>query len=577
MKLDRKLLLILFAAVAFAGCKKYDFDMESKGEALGAFRLTAPATSTNLVLNSATPSDPVTISWTASKPGVNTAPTYTWILANKNGGNLDQPLIEISAGTATQLTLTQRQVDSVLAAKGIAAGVTTDFIWSVEADNGSLVQRSSDVFNITIKRMGDGVTPFRIYGPSSSTTNLEINPTSTTDSIKFYWQPAFPGVTANPVSYKLVFVNEGGDFNDPLFTIDMGDDTSYAISYKDISDSLAANGYSDPSQVARLEWTVIATSGNFSQRAMYFNKLYLARLVRMFMVGNITGWDINTAWELIADKKSDRMGRVFYTYVTVPSGGAQFLFVKERGNWNSKYGVTGGSAPTYDIGYGTGGDFNIATPGVYRLTIDIGNMKAHIQQKQVGLVGSLQGWNPASPVTGSLISRDKFLIIANMSATDEFKYHDGPVWDNSTPDKARWWGKGANDGTLDNDGNGPNVNNTLGDGLVRAIWDGTNPQQVRYELSKAQLRVVGGAPEFGSWIPDNALNMTYLGNGIWEVTVTIAASAEFKFVSSQGWSYNYGGSGGDNGTISRDGPNLNKPAGTYTIRVDEYNQTYSIL
>ena len=82
----------------------------------------------------------------------------------------------------------------------------------------------------------------------------------------------------------------------------------------------------------------------------------------------------------------------------------------------------------------------------------------------------------------------------------------------------------------------------------------------------------------GDWNPDNALNMTYKGNGVWEATVTFSANTEFKFVSAEGWSFNYGGDGGsgNSGTISKDGPNLNKPAGTYKITVNEYTQSYTI-
>lgn len=579
MKLNKYLAgVFAMLVITLISCKKTEFDNTVSGEALGDFRLTSPSSNTSVVLNPATPAETVVITWTAAKPGLNTSPTYKWIAAAKTG-SLDQPALEIPAdnnGRDTKLTLTHLALDQALSLKGIPTNGTADFIWSVVADNGTSKTRSGDVWNITIKRNNDGLTRFVLLAPLSSTSNLEINPTSATDFINFNWTRSKPAAVANPTRYQVVFSNEGSAT--PLFSVNSdnnGADSTLKISWKAISDSLIAKGLTDFSAVAKLDWTVVATSGSFSRQADYINKIYLVRLVRMYLVGNITGWDINNPIELIADKGNNRLGKVFYTYVKV-STSAQFLFIKERGNWGSKYGITGGSAPTYDIGYNTGGDFFINTPGIYRLTIDVGNSKAHIQAKQVGLVGAFQGWNPGAQVNGGYITRDKFIILQNISLSDEFKFHDGPVWDNSAPDKARWWGKTASAGVLDTDGNGPNLNNETGTaGMVRCIWDGTDPQRVKYEMYKGQLRVIGSLGVIGNWDPNSALDMTYIGNGVWQKTVTFPSAADFKFVSASGWSFNYGDAGGNN--IVEGGGNYNRPAGTYTITVDEYNRTCTIL
>ncbi len=59
--------------------------------------------------------------------------------ALKANGNLDAPLLEIPSdnnGADPKLTLTQKQLDDALKAKGIADGAKADLIWSVKADNG---------------------------------------------------------------------------------------------------------------------------------------------------------------------------------------------------------------------------------------------------------------------------------------------------------------------------------------------------------------------------------------------------------------------------------------------------------
>jgi starch-binding outer membrane protein SusE/F len=585
MKVSTKLLAALLALIVFAGCKKYEFDNAVGGESVAEFSLIGPTTNTQLVLNAATPDEKIVISWNAAKPGLNSAVKYTFI-ASPRTGSLDNPVVSIpsdNGGAATQLTLTQKQLDDALKAAGIAAGAKADLTWAVSAtndQNGKM--RSTNAFDISITRFGDGVTPFAIYGPLSSSTNLEINPGSTTDVIVFKWQKATPANAANPVKYQLVVANETGSFDAPLFAITSGNngtDTSISVSWKQLSDSLVAKGLTDPGQAAKLKWTVKATSGTFSMWAKYQNLLYILRKVSFFLVGSVNGWDIGNPLELVLDKKPDRYGKVFYTYMKL-NAGDEFKFAKTKGDWGSAYGNTGGSAGNFTTAMNQGGNFQISTSGIYRLTIDLGTNKVYIQEKQVGVVGNMQGWNPAAPIYGYYIRANKFLIVTPSNGTDEFKLHDGPVWDNGTPDKARWWGLGSAANTLDVDGNGPNiVANTSP--RTRIIWDATDPQQVKYEkYPAAEMRVVGdGIQGVAAWTPAASPTMNYLGNGRWQVTLTLLANKEFKFLGGNDWSvgFDYEDAGG--GKIKYDGgPNFKTPgAGTYTITLDEHAGTYTIL
>lgn len=592
----------IFAALALflAACKKTDFDKNVTGEALGDFRLASPSSNTVLNLNPATPNETVVIAWTAAKPGLNTTPTYKWIAAAKTG-SLDQPALEIPSdnnGRDTKLTLTHQAIDQALSLKGIPTNGTADFIWSVVADNGTSKTRSGDVWNIKITRSNNGATPFILLAPASSTDVMTINPTSLTDQLKFNWTRSKPATGSPSITYKVLFAERKLDANGnelpinwsaPLFSMASnvsGTDSLLTVSTKQFGDSLASHGYADLSLQANLKWTAVATSGTWNQLSDYANNLFITRQVRLYLVGNITGWDINNPWELVVDKKLDRYGKVFYTYFNVPAGGAQFLFIKERGNWGSKYGITGGGAPTYDVGYNTGADFFITTPGLYRITIDVGNLKAYIQQKQVGVVGNMQGWNPGSPIYGGYVKRDQFLIIAPSNGTDEFKFHDGPVWDNGTPDKARWWGE-TSGGNLDADGNGANlVANTAP--RTRLIWDATNTQQIRYEKSPAaEMRVVGdGMQGVNAWDPGASPQMTYSGNGTWTLTLNLIGNKEIKFLAGNAWgAFDYeDNSGGSQATgtpraIKWDGgPNFKTPAssGSYTITLNEHTQTVTI-
>ena len=594
----KKLLYILSGFVLLLNaCKKADFqDNTPTGEGLVDFTLTAPTSGSKLLLNAATPNDPVTFSWNAARPGLITNPTYKVVLALRTGGDLNNPLLEFPGGSTTSVTITQKQLDDALKAKSIGDGATTDFIWSVRATNGDVNILSTSTFFLSITRMKDGATPFVLLGPTPTTTPIEINPVSTTDQLKFNWTRSKPATGGPAVTYRVFFAERKLDVNGNELPIDWNTQTLFSIASnntgadslltmttKQFSDSLASHGYSDLSLQANLKWTVFATSGSWKQRADYMNDLFVLRQIKFYIVGSFTGWDINNPWEIITDKKSDRFGKVFYGYVKLNAGDA-FKFFKVKGDWGSGYGNNGASGAGYSTGYNVGGDFIISSSGIYRLTLDVENNMIYIQQKQVGLVGQMQGWNPAAPIYGGYVDRNKFIIVANTATSDEFKFHDGSAgapWTYGIKDD-RWWGD-VGGGNLDNDGNGANF--MAGTTRIRTIWDGTNGQQVRYERSPAtEMRVVGngmnGVPE---WNPGSSPQMTYSGNGVWTITLNLIAGKEIKFLSGNDWgAFDYeDNSGGSTATGTPraikwvGGGNFMTPAasGSYTITLNEHTQT----
>ncbi len=587
----KKIIYILSAAVILlAGCKKAEFEgIDPTGEGLVDFTLLTPSSGTALVLNAATPLDPVSFSWNAAKPGLTTAPSYKVVAALKTGGDLAAPLLEFDVpASATSLVLTQKQIDDALKAKAIADGAKTELKWSVKATNGSVSILSTSVFNITITRMKDGASSFKLLGPVPTTAAMEINPVSTTDQIKFNWTKSKPATGGPAVTYRVLF-SDNNNFAAPLFSIasdNNGLDSLLVMTTKQISDSLANHGYADLSLQANLKWTVVATSATWKQMADYINDLTLLRQIKFYLVGNITGWDINNPWEIITDKKADRFGKVFYTYVKLTAGD-EFKFFKIKGDWGSGYGNNGVSGAGFTTGFNVGGNFVIATSGVYRLTLDVANNMAYVQLKQVGIVGQMQGWNPTTPLYGGYVARDKFIIVTNSAASDEYKLHDGSAgaqWTFGVKDD-RWWGD-AGSGNLDNDGNSPNF--MAGTTRVRMIWNGTNGQQVKYEKMPAtEMRVVGngiqGTPD---WNPGASPQMTYSGNGVWTITLTLVAGKEIKFLSGNDWgAFDYeDNSGGSTATgtprsIKWDGSdNFKTPAatGSYTITLNEHTQTVTI-
>lgn len=587
--------IFLLALLVFSGCKKIDFDMDINGEAVGNFSLSAPADNAMLVLNSGTPNNTVTIQWTTAKPGVSAEPTYKWVAALKTG-NIDAPILEIpsdNSGKSNKLTLTQKVIDDALKAKGIAEGVKTDLIWSVIADNGSVKLKATANYNISITRFGDGISNFKLYGPLPSNNTLEINPSSTSDLLTFKWQKAFPGKAASGITYKIKFVKKGESFNTPLMEFNSnnsGADSTFTISYKAMDEALSAAGLNDQGTTANLQWSVEAKSGSYTKFADYVNNFSLVREVKMFIVGDATpaNWTIENALQMIPDVNNSG---TFYIYVKLGSGG--FKFVNQRqwpggslnsSDWGQKKGAAAGIADVNDED-----NINSPGPGIYRITFDSKNLtyavsSAHGAMAIVG-GGTNAGWNPGNAVANqsmSYLSVNKYIGLIDLNG-GEYKFIDGNDWPNSS-NKNRDYGtktNGVMDGKLVEQGDNNLLTPAGGAGRYRVVFDASNVKDQYYYVSAAsEMRIVGGgfAPNVPEWSPGSSPQMTYQGNGVWTLTITLNAGKEFKFLAGNDWgAFDYEDAG--NGKIKwTGGDNFKTPnaTGTYTITLNEYNGTYTI-
>jgi starch-binding outer membrane protein SusE/F len=601
MKLLTKLSWILAVAVLAVSCKKTDFDKTGTGEALGNFRLSSPATSTNLVLNAATPNVQVAISWSAAKPGVKTEPTYTWVAVAEDAENFDSPLLAIpsdNSGKNTSLTLSYQQIDDALDSKGIAEGGMAELKWTVIADNGTTKVYSQDIYNINITRFQDGATPFVLLGPVSSNSLVAIAPGSTTDSLKFNWISSSSANAANPVKYTVWFYKNDAS-STPVFSIlsnSNGGDTLLKISYKDFSDSLSANGFANLSAISDLKWTVVATSGGWEQQSDYTNQLTIAREVKLFLVGGSTpaGWDPPSSIRMIQD---DRFPGTFYCYAKLTVSGSGLKFLSENSPWGTPsmkvFGDVDAVGNTGNI-TSDGGGQNILVPtdGVYRITADLTQNKYYLQTGPIGalgLVGAFQSWNPSGADKMNCFSPNKLILIRDISNNDQFKLHDGDQWDNSGNNKSRWYGIDPADSKLKIDGGSLDALKWTGaTGPVRVIFDGADITNLKYDMSAAsEMRVVGdGMQGVNAWSPADSPQMTYLGFGIWTITVDLIANKDIKFLAGNAWgAFDYEDNSGGSQDVGTErkikwdgGGNFKTPAasGTYTIFLNEYNQTVSI-
>ena len=588
--------LLIISLILFAGCKKATFEGNvATGEGLVDFTLKTPVSGSSYILNAGTPNVLVPFAWNAAKPGLYTAPLYKIIMALKNGGSLEAPLIEFPvAGNVTTTSLTYQQLDDALKAKSIANGAKTDLIWSVQATNGSVTILSQSIFNISITRMKDGASNFVLLSPASSTNPVTINPGSNTENLIFRWTKSKPPIGGPAITYKVLF-SLTGDFNNPLFTLNSDAapaDSMATISYKAMNDSLIKYGLTVLGNPAKLKWTVVATSGTWKQQADYVNDLVIIREVKVYIVGSASpgGWDIGQSTRMIEDP---RFPGTYFSYMQL-SGGNEIKFVNGQ-NWPPFAGaIDWGQDPAATAGTITDNNENnipVATSGVYRVTFDLTNKKFYLQTAVsngiggMGMIGQFQGWGqPANKM--SYLSVNKFIYLANMNSNDEFKFHDGNAWDNATNSLNRWFSVDNNNGAkmvVDPGSGYDNFKWTGASGRMRAIWNGSDPLNLKYDLTPAsEMRVVGNGmniPGVNDWDPSTSPQMAYQGNGVWKATLVLKPGKNIKFLAGNAWgAFDY--EDGGNGKIIWDGnDNFNTPgtAGTYTITLNEYNGTYSIL
>lgn len=586
-----------------AGCKKQDFDKTVNGEALGSFQLSGPASSTSLILNSATPNQQIVINWTAARPGLYTEPLYKWVAALKTG-DINAPIIEIPAnnsGKATSLTLTYKQIDDALAAKGITQGALAELIWSVTADNGTTKIQSNDVFIINITRFSDGASPFVLLGPASSPTSVEINPGSTTDSLRFNWTKSNPGNTAVGVKYKVWFYTDDL-LGNPVFSFESnnaGKDTTGGISYKNFSDSLVKYGYANLSDAAKLKWKVSAMSGTWTQWSDYTNEIVILREVKMFLVGGSTeaNWEPSQAIQMIQD--NGRSG-VYYIYTKLTASGGGLKFLNEATAWGSPtlvdYGDADGSGLSGNLQ--SSGESNIQVPdgdGVYRITVSLSDSKFYVQKSfgRMGFVGegTAAGWTPSAVFPSQemgFTATNLFVGIVDITQGKEYKMLDNSDWPNGQVNYTRDYEDLGNGKFTENAAGSTNFKWSEATGPVRFIWDYRDVKNPVYVANNAnEMRLVGdGMQGVNAWDPGASPQMTYLGKGKWSLTIGLIGGKEIKFLAGNAWgAFDYEDNSGQSSAtgsarkIKWDGDkNFKTPPtdGTYTVVLDEYAQTVTI-
>ena len=575
----------LTAAYFFASCSKVaDLPQYEKGTAV-----TLTANKTAVVATAAdSTTNVVTFNWTSPKYATDTT-SYKFLLQfDSTGRNFAQvSTVEVKGNLTTFLT--GRELNTMLLNYGFNLGTpyTLD-IRVISSYSNNNERYTSNTVKLT-------VTPFSDPSVFTSTTTTVTGAlaTSTQNALTFSWTPSFRGYSG-VITYTIQYDSSGKNFASPqeiaggpsVFTKPL---TQAEINLTALNENVAGG------TTGKIEYRVKATTAQgaiaYSNAVAVTINTYIP-LLRFYMPGGYQGatgngndWDPPTAPEFVRDLRAGALNKLYYMYIYLPAN-AEFKVTQGR-SWNVNYGGGGGNLSS------SGGNLTVPTAGFYRVSIDVVNMKYDIREGRMGFVGGATGagWTPANVFPNyamGLSATNVFVGVTNFTV-DGWKLIDHNDWNNGdlTVQNARSYGSTGGSGSS-LEVNGANMPNITTAGRYRVIWDGRNVNNVKYEMSAAaEMRVVGDGinqPGVNDWDPPTSPQMTYAGNGVWNISITLKASKSIKFLAGNAWgAFDYEDAGAGTGAGVRKikwdgGGDFATPAvaGTYTITLNEKTQTVTI-
>jgi starch-binding outer membrane protein SusE/F len=580
-------ILSFFAAalLVFAGCRKVDplpyYNEGSKVNVTVSRTAVAPtpADSTTNVL---------TVSWTSPNYGTDPA-TYKFIVEiDSANGTFAEPFRREVIGR-TETSFTGRDLNALLLNYGYRTGVATAMnIRVVSSYSNNNERQVSNPVRVTVTAYTDP----SVLTTTTTTVTGSLNTASQT-AATFNWTRSFVGYTGD-ITYSIQYDSAGKNFASPG-EIAVGNNTlTRALTQAEINAAALSEGVAAGS-AGRIEFRIKATT---AQGALAFSNAVAITvntyqpLVRLYMpgsyqgsTGNGTDWTPENAPELIRDTRPEALNKLYYTYIFLPAG-AKFKFTQGR-SWDVNYGGSNGNLER------NGPDFGVTNAGWYRISVDLANMKYDIREGRMGFVGGATGadWNPGNTFPNyamGAVGTNLFLGVTDFT-TGGWKMIDHNDWNNGdiSATNARSYGSNGPSGSSLIP-NGPNMPDITAAGRYRVIWDGRDPNNVKYEISPAsEMRVVGnGITGVAEWNPGASPQMTYQGNGIWTITLALDGNKEIKFLAGNNWgAFDYEDASGGSQAVGtarkirwEGGDNFKTPAvaGTYTITLNEHAQTVTI-
>jgi hypothetical protein len=531
----------------------------------------------------------VSFSWTNPMHGTDSA-NYKFVLSIDSAGRSFAREVTKTVMGARSTALTGRELNNILLNYGFAVGRPHTLEVKVTSSYGNNNEKlESNVVRVTVSPFDDPAVLTTQNTTISPTLAVSNNPGNT-----FTWTRSFPGYTGN-ITYTLQYDSAGKNFATPrdfpvgtnLLNVTL---TNFEMNETALNDGVAGG------TTGRIEYRVRAVTAqgavSFSNAVSVTINTYVP-ILRFYMpggyqsaTGNGNNWDPGTAPELIRDIRPEAMNKLYYMYIFLPAN-SEFKVTQGRA-WDINYGGTGGVLQQ------NGANFSVSTAGVYRVSIDRANMRFDIREGRMGFVGGATGanWSPSASFPNFALGhpeRNLFVGLTNLNSAGGWKLIDNNDWNNGdiTATNARSYGANGGSGSTMLV-NGPNMPDVSASGRYRVIWDGRDVNNIKYEISPAtEMRVVGdGITGVSAWNPGASPQMTYVGAGVWTISIALEANKDIKFLAGNNWgAFDYEDASGGSQSVGtprrirwEGGNNFKTPttARTYTITLNENLQTVTI-
>ena len=549
-KIINYILLIAVVAV-LSSCMDEVGDFTVNGEAITGFELQGPDNNDTIKINTEALSETFAFEWAAAESGLGSPIVYT-LLFDIADGDFSNPIWSKqsdNSGADAMATLTYQELQEIYSAAG-SSGVTS-VKWNVKAENGSPNVKMGQVANsLKITLSSDGVSNFDLVNPLDNSI-LQIDGSKENDAITFDWNDATSG--SGTVTYKFYIDELGGDFSDPLITLDADNDGIASQISKTIGEwkaLLEQAGIEDGSY----SWSVKAISSDLEwMKSVYEVYIEFVNWNRpIWIVGDYNGWDnSDNAKFIITTPTSNRTAE---GYVYLKQGGIKLVTDHSWDNAHT-YGDDGSGNLT-----NPGNNISVQEDGYYRVRANLSEMTYSLVKTDWGIIGSAtpSDWEDETPLN---YNSDLEQWIGGVHLTaNEFKFRANHSWDYN-------YGSDEADGKLQ--AGGANIPVDIEDDYAITL-DFSTPNEYTYSVHR--WGVIGGATPDPTWGSD--FNMSWdAENSVFTITIDLTAG-EFKFRADDGWAVNFGG---DLDNLTQDGSNLSvSENGNYTLTLDPWNRKATV-
>ncbi|MFM9021091.1 MAG: SusE domain-containing protein [Sediminibacterium sp.] len=579
---QRALAILVTGSMLVAACTKIEqLPFYEKGSSITLSTSTSSVTATA----ADTARSVLDLSWTNPKYGADSN-TFKYVISiDSSGRNFSREVTRTVVGKRS-FSMLGKELNAILLNYGFALGTAYDLDIKVASSYGNNNERyESNVAKVRVTPYNDpGILTTQNTSVSTSLANANQ------PSNAFTWTAPFNGFSGT-ITYTLQYDSAGKNFAS-LKEIPIGNNIlTRTLTQGEMNETALTEGVAGGT-TGRIEYRIRAVTAqgaaSISNSVAVTIQTYIP-ILRFYMPGSYQGatgngnnWDPGTAPEFIRDLRPGATNNLYYMYIYLPAG-AEFKFTQGR-SWDINYGGTGGNLSA------GGANFSVATSGIYRISIDRTGLKYDIREGRMGFVGGATGadWNPGNTFPNFALGHPAPNLFVGLTTftTGGWKLIDNNGWNNGdlTVTNTRSYGSNGGSGSplLINDNNMPDITSA---GRYRVIWDGRNPDQIKYEISPGtEMRLVGdGISGVNAWDPGASPQMTWLGNGRWSITANLLANKDIKFLAGNAWgAFDYEDASGGSQAVGvarkirwEGGNNFKTPAtgGTYTIILDENNQT----